>query len=78
MKSSDVLHLSAPEVKPRKRVEPKAEPKPEAPKVKFTPAGESSDPAVHSLLARRFSAERNGDTAALEAIAKRLAELGYK
>ena len=41
-------------------------------------AGESSDPAVHQLLAERETAISNGDTAAVESLTARLAELGVK
>lgn len=39
--------------------------------------GESSDPAVHQLLAHRQSAELNNDDAAMAAIDEQLAGLGY-
>lgn len=53
--------------------QPKAAPKPE-----LGAAGESSDPAVHQLLAERATAESNGDEAAVKALTERLAELGVK
>jgi hypothetical protein len=58
-----------------KKSEPKAESKPAA-KAPLGSAGESSDPAVHQLLAERQSAESNGDKKAIEAIDDKLAELG--
>jgi hypothetical protein len=44
----------------------------------LAPAAESSDPAVHQLLAERDIAARNNDTDAAEAATARLAELGYR
>jgi hypothetical protein len=50
-----------------------------APKVvELAPAGSSSDPAVHNLLAHRDIAERNGDQDAIAAINERLAALGVQ
>jgi hypothetical protein len=57
--------------------EKKPDPKPAAPaKAPLGSAGESSDPAVHQLLAERQTAESNGDDKASEAIDKQLAALG--
>lgn len=42
------------------------------------PASESSDPAVHALLAELDAAIQNGDGAAADKSRERLAELGYK
>ena len=39
-------------------------------------AAESSDPAVHQLLADRQTAESNGDEKAIEVIDQKLADLG--
>jgi len=44
----------------------------------LAPAAESSDPAVHQLLAERDIAARNGDEDAAKAATARLAELGYQ
>lgn len=41
-------------------------------------AAESSDPAVHKLLADRQTAEMNGDVDGVKAVDDQLAELGYK
>lgn len=49
-----------------------------APAPELGSAGESSDPAVHQLLAERATAESNGDTAAVKALTERLAGLGVK
>lgn len=56
-----------------------AEPKPVSPKYApvLTPAAESSDPAVHQLLAARQTALANGDTDTAAALDQRLNELGY-
>ncbi len=51
-----------------------ASPKP----VELAPAGSSSDPAVHNLLAHRDIAERNGDQDAIAAINEQLAALGVQ
>jgi hypothetical protein len=61
----------------KSKTEPKAEEKPK-PAAKAPPgsAGESSDPAVHQLLADRQTAESNGDEKAVEDIDKALGELG--
>lgn len=50
----------------------KAEPKP-----RLVNAGESGDPDVHRLLAERNTAASNEDEAAVKAVDKQLAELGY-
>jgi hypothetical protein len=42
------------------------------------PAAESSDPAIHQLLAQRQTATANGDTATAAEVVRRLAELGYE
>jgi len=55
----------------------KAEEKPKpAAKPPLGAAGESSDPAVQSLLAHRLIAESNGDKSAIDDIDKALGELG--
>lgn len=42
------------------------------------PASESSDPAVHYLIAQRSAHTDNGDQQAAEAVTAQLAELGYR
>ncbi len=42
------------------------------------PAGESSDPTVHQLLAERQTAVINGDADAAATVDGKLAKLGYK
>lgn len=44
----------------------------------LTPAGESSDPNVQTLLAELDGARLNGDDAAAQDIIDRIAELGYR
>jgi len=83
MKSSNVPHLAPPkkaEAKAEARSEAKHRspgPKPE-PKPALAAAGESTDPAVHSLIAKRYHAELSGDVNAANAASAALAELGYK
>ncbi|HEY9418387.1 MAG TPA: hypothetical protein VIQ30_26795 [Pseudonocardia sp.] len=53
--------------------------KPEStPRTKLAPASESSDPAVHQLLAQRQAAQMNEDNDELRRINKELADLGYE
>lgn len=40
-------------------------------------AGHSGDPAVHQLMANRWTAEQNGDTAGVAAADRALAALGF-
>lgn len=51
--------------------------KPE-PKPKLAAASESSDPAVHQLLAQRQTAHMNEDTDELRRVNRELADLGYE
>lgn len=48
-----------------------------APAAELAKAGHSSDPAVHQLMANRWTAEQNGDTAGVAAADKALAALGF-
>ena len=57
--------------------EPKSNPAP-APKARLAPASESSDPAVHQVLAELATARSNGNEDEARAVAKRLADLGYE
>jgi hypothetical protein len=41
-------------------------------------AAESSDPAVHQLLAQRQTAESNEDRDAVDEVDRKLADLGYR
>jgi len=41
-------------------------------------AGEATDPAVHHLLAELQTARMNENTAAVDVLTKRLADLGYE
>jgi adenine specific DNA methylase Mod len=56
----------------------KAEEKPAPSSKMLARAGESSDAAVHNLLAEYGTADANGDDAARKDIDRRLADLGYK
>lgn len=47
-------------------------------KPKLAPASESSDPAVHQLLAQRQTAHMNEDTDELRRVNRELADLGYE
>lgn len=53
-------------------------PAPAPVKAQLAPASESSDPAVHQLLAERQTALSNDDADAVRGINARLAELGYE
>lgn len=53
-------------------------PTPALAKAQLAPASESSDPAVHQLLAERQTAISNDDADAVRTINARLAELGYE
>lgn len=66
---------------PRARSETKSETKPETaapPRRSLQPASESSDPAVHQVLAQLQTARANGDDDETERLTKHLAELGYE
>jgi hypothetical protein len=45
---------------------------------KLAPASESSDPAVHQLIAEQQTAHMNGDQARVAEVAAALAELGFE
>ncbi len=47
------------------------------PKASLVPAGESTDPAVHQLLAELETARRNSDDGAVKTAVDTLAGLGY-
>jgi hypothetical protein len=64
-----------PEAAPKQQPKPAPEPKPEP---ALGLAGESSDPAVHALLADLETFERVGDTDGAAATVARLADLGVK
>lgn len=66
-----------PETKPVAKVEPKAAPMSEPPPAGLAPAGESSNPAVHQLLAELETHRVNGDVDEVQDIVAYLAELGY-
>ena len=61
--------------KPAEKADPEHAPANPAP-AQLGKAGESSDPVVHGLLARREIALRNGDTGAADALTAELKELG--
>lgn len=62
----------------QKAAEPKPAPaKATPPTPELTPAGESSNPAVHQLLAELESHRTNGDTDEVQDITGYLATLGY-
>ena len=65
--------VKAEDVKP----EAKAAPKPEAKAANLTPAGESTNPEVHSLLAELEGLRLNGDTEGANKVLDRLEKLGY-
>jgi hypothetical protein len=48
-----------------------------APKASLAPAGESTDPSVHQLLAELETARSNSDDDGVKAAVDALAELGY-
>lgn len=60
-----------------KTAESKVAPKAEPAKSGLTPAGESSNPAVHQLLAELQTHQANGDVDDAQDIVAYLAELGY-
>jgi hypothetical protein len=81
VKTTDVPHLKGEAVTeakkpPEQKAEPKAETKAAA--KDLSPASESSDPAVHAVLAELDAAIQNGDPEAEGAARKRLAALGCK
>lgn len=78
MKSSDVPHLTPPPEPRRAKPAPAEESVPAALDVSLTPAGESSDPAVHRLLSLRQAYNDAGDEAGLADVTARLAALGYR
>lgn len=57
------------------RTEPKSKAEPTA---NLAPAAESSDPAVHQLLAEIQTAQANGDDDAVRAARTDLRKLGYQ
>jgi hypothetical protein len=81
MKSSDVPHLAPPlPTRPVKSVRP-ADPPPPAARVaagSLAPASESSDPAVHRLLAHRQAHSDAGDERGVAAVDAKLAALGCR
>jgi hypothetical protein len=72
MKTSDVPFMREAPVPESKK--PEAAPA----SGKLAPASESSDPAVHALLAQLQTAELNGDDDAAKAVTKKLADLGFE
>lgn len=62
-----------------KKTEPSTrKPAPVSPAAALLPAAQSSDPAVHQVLAEIQTARANGDDDQATALTKRLAELGYE
>jgi hypothetical protein len=61
------------EAKPEAKAVPKAEPQASD----LTPAGESTNPVVHSLLAELEGLRLNGDTEGADKVLDRLKEMGY-
>lgn len=77
MKTTDIPHLRG-DVMPDPKPAPKpAKPEAPAPVAELTPAGASTNPAVHQLLAELATAETNGATDDAQDIRAYLAELGY-
>lgn len=68
--------MADPKAKPEE-AEAKAAPKAQPKAKDLIPAGESSNPEVHNLLAELQTVRLNGDTAAADRVLDRLAELGY-
>jgi hypothetical protein len=62
---------------PDNKTETKPDPK-AAPKANLSPAGESSDPTVHALLAELQSARLNENDANARKVLDQLADLGYR
>ena len=58
--------------------EPKPEPEPKAASGKLAPAAASGDPEVHALLAEQETAKSNEDDDAVQAVTKKLADLGFE
>jgi len=77
VKSSDVPHLRQDPMPEPKSTTDKAEPKPAAAKSALAPAGESSDPEVHRLLAELEGARLNGKDEQMQDIIRRIADLGF-
>jgi hypothetical protein len=78
-KPEDVKPVAKPDVKPEAKPEPKAEaaPKHEAKASNLTPAGESTNPIVHGLLAELEGLRLNGDIEGADKILAKLEKLGY-
>jgi hypothetical protein len=55
-----------------------SEPKPAPVGSKLAPAAESSDPAVHQLMAEMYTAQQNDDKDAEAAARKELRQLGFE
>jgi hypothetical protein len=66
-----------PKPQPEAKPEAKAEPKHQVKASNLTPAGESTNPIVHSLLAELEGLRLNGDTEGADKILAKLEELGY-
>jgi hypothetical protein len=75
MKTSDVPHLKEPPVATEKKTE-HTRPVPAAP-ASLARASETSDPAVHQILAEMQTARSNGDDESLGALTEKLHDLGY-
>lgn len=58
----------------QRKEEPATKP---APKRELVPAGSSTDPAVHQLMAHIQTAQMNDDQEAVDSLNEQLAELGY-
>lgn len=72
--------MADPKAKPedvKPEPEAKAAPKHEAKASNLTPAGESTNPIVHSLLAELEGLRLNGNTEGVDKVLARLEELGY-
>lgn len=65
-----------PEQKPAAKAD--AKPKATTPKRRLAPASESSDPAVHQLLAEQEIARLNGDEDEIKRTQDALADLGFE
>lgn len=76
-RSEDVKPDVKPEAKPELKPEAKAAPKHEAKASNLTPAGESTNPIVHGLLAELEGLRLNGDTEAANKVLEKLEKLGY-
>jgi hypothetical protein len=80
VKTSDVPFLRGDNQKGATVADAKSESKPESKAAagKLAPAAASGDPEVHALLAELETAKSNDDDDAVQAVTKKLADLGFE